>query len=319
MNTINVSPSQQGDLFRLLYSAEEDATIVLEAGHYKVSSLTIRGSLTLTGRSGAESTILDAGNKDRLIGVGGEGITVTLEGLTLRGAHGVFGSAVHVSNRNTAFLDGCVLADNHASQAGGAIFVRHGHVTLLRCVFTHNRAGIGGAVAAEPHSSLSVDRCYFDGNEAKLGGAVDLEGEDICARIKSSSFIDNVASHPKGGCAVFISGTATAGGPTLEILNSLFVGDRPLVKNPKRMGTMAVANCVVPPGMLSDLEVVDRGGNLAIATEMVSLESGFRAVSPESPAAGLADLQHLDPDATDLLGQPLIHEGRADPGALASR
>jgi predicted outer membrane repeat protein len=252
-----------------------------------------------------------------LIAVGGEEINVSLEGLTLRGARGVFGGAMHVSNRNTVSVDRCVFESNEASQAGGAIFVCQGDVRLVRSVFLHNRAGVGGALAAEMNASVSVDRCYFEGNEAKLGGAVDLEGEEIRSRIKSSTFIDNVASHPKGGGAVFVSGTATAGGPALEILNSLFAGDRPLVKNPERMGEIEMASSVVPPDTLSSLEYVDRGSNQELTSEFLERLDRFCVVSPDSPVAGLADLRHIEPDAADLLGRPLNRDGRADPGALA--
>jgi predicted outer membrane repeat protein len=107
------------------------------------------------------------------------------------------GGAVCVEDRASArFKDGCMLVDNNAAAAGGAIAMRHdstveltGHVAIA-----NNSAGTGGGIAAAGRAALVVSHgVQFYNNTARSAGP-DLIAEADCRLSLSEASIDKGSS-----------------------------------------------------------------------------------------------------------------------------
>ena len=148
--------------------------------------ITISKNLTIRGKTGAASKILDANASnlnpskvDRIFDV--QGGTLTLENLTLKngkkeGAIGgcilVFSGKVELTDciienctagdggaigvKGEAKLTNTVIKKCAATSTGGAIFTKSGKVTMTNCTLTGNTAKNGGAIAAQKDTTPSA-------------------------------------------------------------------------------------------------------------------------------------------------------------------
>lgn len=318
MTTTRLSPG--ANLAAAVSSAEDGATLLLEPGHYPVAErLLIRSSITLAGYAGPDKTVLVAEEGSELIKAFGQGSSIVIRGLTLRGGVTDGGGAITVMNDCVTLVDDCVFEMNRGEQySGGAILASaRSRVEIVRSVFAGNQAPRGGAIALSESADGTVDRCIFTDNEADIGGAVYVEGAARLS-LKSSTFHMNVAKHSHGGSAVFVKGIKGAG-PAIDVVNCLFVGSKPLVNHPERPGTLTLSHSIAPSESLAECGVELGESVLQIAAELVEHRPRMFGLKPEVKGTGTASLEHIDADAADMLGKPMIHQGKADPGAIAAQ
>jgi predicted outer membrane repeat protein len=148
-----------------------------------------------------------------------------------------FGGAVYALNDNaivtlegsatgTPFASKLQLNANSATEDGGAIYNKHGVVTINHAVVTVNQtptqvplAGYGGAIYNE--SVLTLANSIVSKNEGRYGGGVFVGNNATGARavIDRTSFLENVSGNLGGGLYTNIETTA------ITVTNSVFNGN----------------------------------------------------------------------------------------------
>jgi hypothetical protein len=230
-----------------------------------------RGDLDVTGRvkltgQGAETTIIDAANVDRVIDVRSEG-RLWISNLTMKNGKpvepGEDGGAIrNVGDPRQSSLEisNSVLEDNESAGNGGAVFgaalvrdsvVRrnrtkyfggglYGAVKIEGSLIAENTASGGGGVFG---IGATIRRSVIAGNTARSGGGVSLNGGSLQGALVRG----NTASDDRGG-GVFVAGDpvtisgsvidanrARVGGgvyqdayTVLEVVNTLVMGNAAL-------------------------------------------------------------------------------------------
>lgn len=178
--------------------APAGSVLVMCPGTYN-ERLTIRGkSLTLRGRDGAETTIIDAGASGPVLAVSNTPAPgVTVRGLTLRNGSAAGAGGGIRCNASRLIVGASVIADN-AAEGGGGLSARGCALTVTATLFQNNdgnsRNG-GGAWVVDSSGSIATSR--FLGNRAERGGGVAvIEGTLV---LRDSEIRNNVASVRGGG------------------------------------------------------------------------------------------------------------------------
>ena len=159
---IHVAP---GDSIQAtIHSAADGVVIQLEDGVYE-ENLEIRDSLTLRGNVQSPSAVaLRASDLGPTVTVSGDGISATIEGISLSGAHGysAHGIAVYGSanlNLLRVIVQGC--------KEDGVSIHSGGRVDLQECRILENRRF--GVAVYEQTAQATGDANEFSGNGADLG------------------------------------------------------------------------------------------------------------------------------------------------------
>ena len=136
------------------------------------------------------------------------GAAVSINSCALIGATAYQGAAIYASSRTTIRIKNSVIANNTASNEGGALMVTYGSVAVEDSTFLSNSAGASGGAAACHYCSLTATHTLFKGNSAAgWGGAFYIGhggGGDVS--VQWSKFVQNFG----GGGAVRNSGTFAA-------------------------------------------------------------------------------------------------------------
>ncbi|MBN2683977.1 MAG: right-handed parallel beta-helix repeat-containing protein [Pontiellaceae bacterium] len=132
-----------------------------------------------------------------------------------------FGGGLHVlqGSRQVTVTD-CTFEDNHAEQAGGAVFLSASEVSFTNCTFYSNGTDKnGGALATSGETSLQISSSFFSANRASWdGGALFLE-ENASASIQDSFFRYNTAQENGGALA---AKTKNKSARPIELTNCTF-------------------------------------------------------------------------------------------------
>lgn len=191
-------------------------TITLPAGTFTLSianagedlaatgDLDIRfGNLTITG-AGARNTILDGAGLDRVLDIdpAGNGITVTISGVTLRNGSVTGSAGGGIRNIANLTLADCVVSGNATDSNGGGIF-NSGILVIDRCTLNANTAtGDGGAL--QNTGTATLTNVTLSGNTADGTGAGVSNAAGI-ATLAHVTIASNAATTNGGG----INNTAT--------------------------------------------------------------------------------------------------------------
>ncbi len=178
--------------------APSGSVLVMCPGTYD-ERLVIRGkSLTLRGRDGAATTVIDAGAGGRALTVSNVPAPgVSVRGLTLRNGltTGTGGGIRCSASRLT--INASVIADN-AAQGGGGLYANDCALAVTGTLFQNNdgnsRSG-GGAWLVDSSGSVATTR--FLGNRAELGGGVTVSEGTVVLR--DSEIRNNVGAVRGGG------------------------------------------------------------------------------------------------------------------------
>ena len=243
-----------GDAWKKLkdaVAAANDGDVIIIDGAIKATNgsggkIEIKKNLTIRGKNGADSDILNANRGDlgtnaHSIFVMDSGKTLKLENLTLKGGKGIAGGTlgggailIPSGGGTIAELSDCVIEDCTADK-GGAIGCGKGgtvkltNTTIKKCTaHTSGNTGSGGAIYAEG-ATVNITNCTLTGNEAKSGGAiyavkkdstastVTISGGTIGGTGADANKATGTDSDNGFGGAVFIKGsTVNINGCTLE-------------------------------------------------------------------------------------------------------
>jgi len=117
------------------------------------------------------------------------------------------GGALYACNSCDAVLDDCTFSHNSSSDAGGAVGVRGGTLTIATCDFHLNTGDVsGGAVWASSEVDVTVTGSVFVANRAWAGGALSCITRGL--RFRKCLFAGNRCQ--EWGGAIFFAGSGTA-------------------------------------------------------------------------------------------------------------
>jgi hypothetical protein len=116
------------------------------------------------------------------------------------------GGAFHVRFAELHFSN-CTIAENTASDSGGAVHSMYSNVTATTTTFKRNSAAVGGAWSSM-NDTLSLEGCNFAANHAYLGGALHMTS-NCSAAVTSTTFANNTAV-VCGGAISGIQGSNTS-------------------------------------------------------------------------------------------------------------
>ena len=155
--TVNSSDYNAWKLLKKVVEiADDHATITID-GKIKATSgenagqIVITKTLTIRGKTGADSDILDANTMSRIFKVENRA-TLFLENLKLTG--------------------GKVEGEEDADKCGGAIYASNAIVNITNCIITGNEADTNGGGLNVEGTPTTITNCTFTGNTAKNGGGI---------------------------------------------------------------------------------------------------------------------------------------------------
>lgn len=222
-DVLRVDPNDPGAFATLqeaVTAAASGDTIVVTAGIYRGAgnrdvSFTDK-IVSLRSESGPEQCTIDCEGQGAAFILDSERPGLVLDGFTITGGQGGQGGAIRAPSVGTLTLLNCILADNHATDSGGAVYVAACRVVFSNCTFRDNTATRdGGAVMADPRCNLLLEDCTFVGNEAgRHGGGLGTLGWDCIFRRCTFS----------GNHAAAWGGAAWCGG-TVQMINCVFSGN----------------------------------------------------------------------------------------------
>ena len=160
------------------------ATVVLAPGVH-MGGFAIECSLTLRGEPGA---VLDAHRSGPVLRVDQDGLSVSVEGLTLRGGAGEAGGGLLLTGWSEVALHNVCLEDNEATLSkggiGGGAYLFRGVLTAEDCTFRDNRAGGGNDLAVGGSARCFVRGGFFAGDVAcREGAELTITGAHITGRL----------------------------------------------------------------------------------------------------------------------------------------
>ena len=233
-----------GDAWKKLkdaVAAANDDDVIIIDGAIKATNgsggkIEIKKNLTIRGKSGADSDILNA-NRGNLstnahsIFDMDRGKTLKLEKLTLKGGKGIAGGTlgggailIPSGGGTTAELSDCVIEDCQAEK-GGAIGCGKGgtvkltNTTIKKCKASGSGSDSGGGAIFAQGATVEMTDCTLTGNEAKSGGAIYAVKKD------STASTVTISGGTIGGTGTNDANKATGNGTGSDGGGGIYVGE----------------------------------------------------------------------------------------------
>jgi len=128
--------------------AGSGVTIFVATGLYQISSpIVLSKSLTISGgwnsafTTQTGSSIIDGQNSTRGISIGGSGITVVLDHLTVENGNTTAGAGVDINN-STVIIKNSIIRNNNAIHEGGGISNYDGTLSIINSAIYNNSSGV---------------------------------------------------------------------------------------------------------------------------------------------------------------------------------
>lgn len=209
-----VGAAQDGDVITI--DGEIKATNTGSGPTANWGEITINKNLTIRGKTGAASNILDANasnlNPSKVAHIFDvQGGTLTLENLTLKNGKGAIGGCIFVPSGKVELTD-CII-ENCTAGGGGAIGVKGEakltNTVIKKCEATSTTLG-GGAIYTKG-GKVTMTNCTLTGNKAKNGGAI-YAGKNTSSTQLATVTINGGAIGGTGADANEASKSGTDGG-----------------------------------------------------------------------------------------------------------
>lgn len=218
-------PADHPTIQAAIDAAQDGDEIVVAPGGYFETINLLGKAITLRSAAGPEKTIIKGqGNATAVTCDSGEGPDTVIEGFTVRNTWNPFGSpdAAGMNNIGSSpTVVGChFLPDTPPWLSGAGMYNEGGSPTIIDCTFSmvglQECSGCGGM--RNNNANVFISECTFANNENCCGGAGILSMDSHVVVI-GSTFMQN-RSH------VGLAGAIGHSGGTLEIMESVFVGNR---------------------------------------------------------------------------------------------
>ncbi len=142
--------------------------VCFSAGIYP-GAFTLGANVTLRGEPGA---VLDASGKGSVLQIADDDLQIRVEGMTLRNGHNEAGGGLFLHGWSDVIVDRCVVEGARASQAGGAVYVSAGRLTVTGSEFRDNAGRFGQDLIATGASEVTIAGSRFASDVAAREGAV---------------------------------------------------------------------------------------------------------------------------------------------------
>jgi len=222
------------------------------------------------------------------------------------------GGAVSLNTGSRARFSDCRFEENTAASPGGAIRCVAGAVPVFdRCHFVANHCygtrddeGLGGVVCCASYAAPSFRNCLFADNYATRQGGVLYGLGRAMAGFSNCTFVNNAS--PLGSILACADDEWGMGGQCdISIENSILDGGDPIYNENDSSIQIRYSN--VCGGWAGE-------GNMCEMPLFVHPDQDFH-LRPDSPCVDQGDNSVIEPDATDLEGNPRILNGTVDMGA----
>ncbi len=186
---------------------------------------------------------------------------------------GVGGAAIYESSGANLSVTHADFKDNETTQAGGAIYVVSGSVTIASSVFENNSAASGAAIANQNGNIKLTSTVFKDNQAANSGGAISNAGGTLHA--SGCSLTSNVAPGSRGG--------------------GIFVGD----------GSVSLARCVFSENFAI------YGGGIYVKSGTLTLDQGLMSQNTASSGGAIMNFGTLSIDDARFLKNEAFYNGGA--------
>jgi len=171
-------------------AASPGDTIWVAAGIHK-GPFTLRKPLTLVGDGGPDSTILDGGDKTRVLDI--EGVKGgAIIGFGIRGGKASSGGGIRCARDTSFAVEDCSFDRNWE---GGLALWQCRDILIRGCRFRDNK---GSGMVLES-STAAIFECRLTGNTGHEGGGMALRGSKVLFPMRESVFENNRAEGSTGG------------------------------------------------------------------------------------------------------------------------
>ncbi|RLD09858.1 MAG: hypothetical protein DRI44_07535 [Chlamydiae bacterium] len=209
----------------------------------------------------------------------------------------ISGGGVYCNHGGLVF--NCMISSNNASLGGGGVYCHEGG-SVSSCTISSNSSDYGGGIYCDQDGSLT--NCLISGmNSADYGGGIYCSSGGA---LYNCTIANNSASAYGGGIICSNGGTVVN---TIIYNNQALVGD--LNWKSYHSGALFSYCCTTPTNNLP-------GGNQCIPDNpMFSVPGSDYALLDGSPCIDAGyKMNWMDPPATDLAGNPRLHDGHVDIG-----
>ncbi len=135
----------------------------------------------------------------------GNGMTLTLQNITLRDGDSLVGGGAIEASTATVILDSVQFLNNYSSIQGGAIYCYDGIVTASNTLFNGNESSTGGAIFNDG-CNITINGSTFQNNKAAASGGAIYNSMLGVLQINNSQFTGNQSLD---GGGIFNAGGAT--------------------------------------------------------------------------------------------------------------
>ena len=232
ITTVNSTDNLPWKLLKKVVEIADDRATITIDGEIKATSgdnagqIVITKTLTIRGKTGAGSDILDANTMSRIFKVE-NGATLFLENLKLTGGKAYGGGAIYASNP-IVNITNCIITGNEAETNGGGIYVEGGTTNITNCIFTGNTAKNGGGIymTDSSYSVVTISGGTIGGtgpNEANKATGTDGNGGGIYVgylcdlRLNSALLITSNKAAKGGGVYANYADVSMQGGTRIAV------------------------------------------------------------------------------------------------------
>jgi len=231
-----------------------------------------------------------------------------------------YGGAYSQLNNYKGKMYDCQFLNNSALFDGGA-FNSGGGMIVTNCSFIQNSARNGGVIDMSGDYSTFYN-CVFSQNSASGGGyvaAVSNHDNSSGTEYINCTFSQNTAINQSGGAALGLFYNDSGSHP--KIKNAIVWGNTlPEISNYplNPLASMTTTNSILESTNSLNWNPLfgnDGGNNISVDPQFLAPNSNYVRVNSTSPAVD-AGINSYNTTATDLAGQPRIHNNTIDLGAF---
>lgn len=273
-------PGEAASLQHALELAAPGDRILLAAGRYHESGLSLRDQVSIVGDpDDPGSVIIDGGGQAAVLRAESL-LYVLLQGVTITGGLAIgqntyesSGGALLASNTNI-YLEHVHFRGNRAGASGGAVRVGRGNLTASDCLFEDNHAlKGGGAIDLSYDATASLERVRLRNNSAAWGGAISVRASSSCW-LQDSELIGNTAITPQEMGGAFFSDHAAK----VALTSCIIAGNSARQGGGARLNgvTTLFANCTIDGNQASEAggAIMIAGTEIALYRSIISFNDG---------------------------------------------
>ncbi len=246
---------------------------------------------------------------------------------TYNTAGGGGGVSFYASVSGSSLLENSVVIGNDAAYAGGGVSIDNAH-DMRKCFISGNSANNGGGVYLK--SFQTVEACTISNNFARnLGGGVYIENSGGHNILTSCLIVDNVATNKGGGvyhyqfgftknCTIARNSAGVSGGGIFNYLGGgainsiMYFNEAPAGTNfGYTLGYPPYSYCCTTPCPWTNCATYFTITN---DPEFVDLAANNFRLNEWSACIDTGNTAEVGWGATDLDGNPRIHDGKVDMG-----